>query len=151
MKKITDFTESVPSIMANVNEGSFTAKLKELGKVVKEKFTKAVQMVFGWVAKIGKGSYWCPVDSEGHIQPAINPITAGEAYRSGEIDKSTTFVQLGKAESSAIGFKTSRKDAYNLYGKGNTLDYLRRMVKEEQTSAATPSIRRTRLDHRRRT
>lgn len=135
MKKITDFTESVPSIMANVNEGSFTAKLKELGKVVKEKFTKAVQMVFGWVAKIGKGSYWCPVDSEGHIQPAINPITAGEAYRSGEIDKSTTFVQLGKVESAAINFKTSRKDAYNLYGKGNTLDYLRRMVKEEQTSA----------------
>lgn len=140
MKKITDFTESVPSIMANVSEGSFTAKLKELGKVVKEKFTKAVQMVFGWVAKIGKGSYWCPVDSEGHIQPAINPITAGEAYRSGEIDKSTTFVQLGKAESSAIGFKTSRKDAYNLYGKGNTLDYLRRMVKEGQEPSALPQV-----------
>ena len=127
MKKITYFTESVPSIMANVSE-------------VKEKFTKAVQMIFGWVAKIGKGSYWCPVDSEGHIQPAINPITAGEAYRSGEIDKSTTFVQLGKAESSAIGFKTSRKDAYSLYGKGNTLDYLRRMVKEGQEPSALPQV-----------
>ena len=134
MRKITDFMESVgsmfPTNQTTVSEGRLTDGLKKIGVEIKKKFRQVVQLFSGWVARFGRSSYWLAIGEDGEPLTAITPLTAGQAYKDGEIDKETTFVQLDGNSARALGFKTDRKEAKKLYGKGNSLDYWREMVKE---------------------
>jgi hypothetical protein len=105
----------------NVNEG-----LKDVFKAVKDKFKKAWEYMKGIVVKVG--SYILPVNDKGEVIPAITPLTAGQAYADGMINRASTFVKMDKEGAKITGCRTSFDQALKLYGpfaKGNSLKYFR--------------------------
>lgn len=128
MKNISEMFNDSRSISQLVNEGQIDEGMKDLLKIVKEKFKKAFNYLKGLVVKVG--SYFLPVDNEGNVMPAITPMTSGQAYKDGLINKASTFVALGQNESKIVSYKAKLDDAKKLYGSGNTLQYLKRMLKE---------------------
>ena len=128
MKHITEKFENSRSISDLVEESRIDEGLKDIFKSLKEKFKKVVKYLKGLVVNVG--SYFLPVDDEGNIQPAITPPTAGQAYKDGAINKSSTYVAMGKDESKIVNQKLNRKQAEALYGSGNSLQYWKRSVKE---------------------
>lgn len=104
---------------------------------LKQKFKQALSYLRGVVVKL-TGSYWCPVDDNGQVLNAISPLTAGQAYKDGRIDKSTTLVVPDRKGKAITGCNTSKKDAELLYGKGNSIKYWLRSIKEcEELSGRT--------------
>ena len=136
MKNITEcFNEtlSISQILEseNVNEG-----LKDILKAVQAKFKKAFAYLKGIVVKFG--SYFIPTDANGDPMNAISPLTAGQAYKDGAINKASTLVCLSKEGSKIVGLGTNPESAQKLYGSGNSIKYWQRMIKEcEENSEAT--------------
>lgn len=128
MKNISEMFNDSRSISQLVNEGQIDEGMKDLLKIVKEKFKKAFNYLKGLVVKVG--TYFLPVDNEGNVMPAITPMTSGQAYKDGLINKASTFVALGQNESKIVGYKAKLADAKNLYGSGNSIQYWKRMLKE---------------------
>lgn len=130
MKQITECFESTRSIREmlqkdsnNVNEG-----LKEVLNFIKTKFKQAFAYFKGLVAKFG--TYFMVVREDGEVLPAISPLTMGQAYKEGYIDKTNTFVKLDKEGEKIVGSKTNLKDAKKIYGSGNSIEYWSKMIKE---------------------
>ena len=134
MIDIRETMKFTPSLVDFINEDRMDEGLKDILNKLKRKFKQVTEFLFGWVAKISsKLSYWCPVSDEGEILPAITPLTAGQAYVDGEINKESTLVYLGGRKGPSLtGCKTKPKDALKLYGSGNTLDYWKRLVSESK-------------------
>lgn len=108
-------------IEPNVNEG-----LKDVFNIVKSKFKKVWEYMKGIVVKVG--SYILSVDNNGNVIPAITPLTAGQAYVDGSINRNSTFVKMDKAGAKITHCNTKFDDALKLYGqfaKGNSLKYFR--------------------------
>ena len=108
-------------IEPNVNEG-----LKDIFNIVKSKFKKVWEYMKGIVVKAG--SYILSVDDNGDVIPAITPLTAGQAYVDGSINRNSTFVKLDKEGAKITHCNTNFDDALKLYGqfaKGNSLKYYR--------------------------
>ena len=130
--------------MKNIQESFFESKtlqevvesqmvdegFKEFINSVKDKFKQAFEYLKGVVAKFGV--YFLPVDKDGNTMNAISPLTAGQAYKDGLINTSSTLVVLDRAGSRITGLKTKYDDAAKLYGSGNSLTYWRRALKECQ-------------------
>lgn len=128
MKNISEMFEDSRSMAEVYNESQIDEGLKDILKKVKEKFKKVFNYLKGIVVKAG--SYFLPVDDEGNILPAITPMTAGQAYKDGAINTSSTFVALGKDEAKIVGYKANLSAAKKLYGPGNSIQYWNRMLKE---------------------
>ena len=128
MKNISEMFEDSRSMADVYNESQIDEGLKDILKKVKEKFKKVFNYLKGIVVKAG--SYFLPVDDEGNIQPAITPMTSGQAYKDGAINTNSTFVALGKDEAKIVGYKANLSSAKKLYGSGNSIQYWNRMLKE---------------------
>ena len=137
MLDIRELMKSSQGLTEFINEGRETQLdegLKDILNSLKRKFKQVTEYLFGWVAKVSsKLSYWLPVSDNGEIMPAITPLTAGQAYADGEINKASTLVCLGGRKGPSLtGCKTKPTDAKKLYGSGNTLDYWKQFVNENQ-------------------
>ena len=137
MLDIRELMKSSQGLTEFINEGRETQLdegLKDILNSLKRKFKQVTEYLFGWVAKVSsKLSYWLPVNDNGEIMPAITPLTAGQAYADGEINKASTLVCLGGRKGPSLtGCKTKPADAKKLYGSGNTLDYWKQFVNENQ-------------------
>lgn len=110
--------------------------LKDIIASLKRKFKQVVNFLTGIVAKL-TGSYWCPVDDNGQVLNAISPLTAGQAYKDGAINKASTVVCMNNAGRKITGCACKPKDAKSLYGSGNSLDYWKSGPLNEDTSDAS--------------
>lgn len=128
MRQIQESFSNTKSISEFINEGRVDEGLKDFIKSIKAKFSAAFEYLKGVVAKLGV--YFLPVNANGETMPAISPLTAGQAYKDGYINTNNTFVMMDKAGQKITGLKTSYKDAYALYGSGNSIGYWARAIKE---------------------
>jgi hypothetical protein len=108
--------------------------LKDLFNVIKNKFKRAYQYLKGIVAKVG--TYFVTFNSNGEIEPCISPLTAGQAYKDGLIDKRNTLVILDKEGSKIVGLNTKLEQAKSLYGPGNSLKYWRQLRESSEGQKA---------------
>lgn len=130
MKNIRESFVNTRSIAESINESRVDEGLKDLLKSIKNKFKAAFEYLKGIVAKCG--TYFLPVDDKGDIMNAISPLTAGQAYVDGFINKANTCIILDKAGARITGLKTKYDDAKALYGGGNSIKYWQRAIKECQ-------------------
>ena len=128
MKSITESFKDTLSISQLASQGEVNEGLRDVFKIVKEKFKKAWEYLKGVVIKAG--SYFIPVNENGELLECISPLTAGQAYKDGEIDKSNTLVCLDKNGSKIVGLNTKISQAEKLYGSGNSIKYWQRSLKE---------------------
>lgn len=124
-KSITEYINENVSCQEPVNEG-----LRDILKAVKTKFKKAFEYLKGIVVKAG--SYFITLDKDGNVEPCISPLTAGQAFKDGLINKSNTLVVLDKAGSKIVGLNTKIDDAKKLYGSGNSIKYWLSLVNEAE-------------------
>ena len=144
MKNIKENLSQIKPINEYLTEDRVDEGLRDLLKSVKDKFKQAWGYLKGVVAKVGK--YFMPVGSDGELLSANTPMTAGQAYNDNAINKSTTTVVMGKAESKIV--KAGKyEDAESLYGSGNSLKYWRRLVTEGKTEEQMNAINEARLEH----
>ena len=136
MKSIQEcFSESL-SLKDSIKQNRVDEGLKDALNVIKRKFKQVFNLALGIFAKIGH--YFATVTDDGLVLPVNAPVNLGSAYSSGMVDKSNTLVVLPKDESRASKLNTKLEDAFKLYGKGNSIDYWRRMFNEsQQNSLAT--------------
>lgn len=121
MKDIREcFTES-RSISTRINSEQIDEGLKDLFITIKNKFKNAYEYLKGIVAKVG--TYFVTIGKDGQVEPCISPLTAGQAYKDGKIDKRNTLVVLDKAGAKIVGLNTKMEDATKLYGSGNSIKY----------------------------
>lgn len=130
MKSIQEcFSESL-SLKDSIKQNQVDEGLKDVLNVIKRKFKQVFNLALGIFAKIGH--YFATVTDDGLVLPVNAPVNLGSAYSSGMVDKSNTLVVLPKDESRASKLNTKLEDAFKLYGKGNSIDYWRRMFNESQ-------------------
>ena len=130
MKSITESFKDTISISAMVEESRVDEGLKDILKLVKDKFKQAYQYLKNIVVKAG--TYFLPVDNKGKVIPAITPLTSGQAYKDGEINKSNTTVCLDKAGQKIVGLYTKAGDVLKMYGKESSIKYWERTINESE-------------------
>jgi hypothetical protein len=133
MKNIVESLADVQRLCDYIDEHreeQIDESLKDFMKSLKNKFKQVVQFLRGVAAKL-TGSYWCPVDEDGNVMNAISPLTASQAYKDGAINKASTIVIPSAAAKRIVGLGTKPKDAYKLYGSGNSLDYWARVYESD--------------------
>ena len=117
-------TRPISEYLGRERDHAVDEGLKDVFNAVKSKFKKAWQYLKDIVVKIG--SYILPADEQGDIIPAISPLTAGQAYTDGFINRGSTFVHMDNEGARITGCKNKFRDALKLYGafaKGNSLKY----------------------------
>lgn len=121
----------------SVNE-SLSSALKSAFAWAKSKFKQVVAYLSGVVARVG-GSYWLPINEDNQVEPAISPLTAGQAYKDGAIKKNNTYVQMGSEGQRVIGLRPNPAAATKVYGSGNSLAYWKSMgIKESLDENGKP-------------
>lgn len=128
MKDIRECFEDTRDIVDLISESRIDEGLKDFLNVIKDKFKKAWVYLKGVVVQFG--TYFLPVNDEGEVEPAISPLTAGAAYKSGNINKDNTLVVMDKEGARITGCRTKYKDGEKLYGSGNSIKYWERMITE---------------------
>ena len=121
--------QNLSDYIAEHREEHIDEGLRDIINALKRKFKQVVTYLSGLVAKL-TGSYWLPVDDDGTVLPAISPLTAGQAYADGAIDKASTVVVMTSAGKRATGCPGKLSDCKKLYGPGNSIDYWRRGLNE---------------------
>ena len=140
MKNILESFEGMQTLADFINERReerIDEGFRDFLDNLKQKFKQALSYLRGVVVKL-TGSYWCPVDDNGQVLNAISPLTAGQAYKDGNIDKNTTLVVPDKKGKAITGCNTNKKDAEKLYGKGNSIKYWLRAIKECEQLTGRP-------------
>ena len=112
MKKITECLQNRKSIAQIIEEQYVNEGFKDILSAIKQKFHSAINYLKGIVAKFG--SYFIPVDNRGNIMPCISPLTAGQAYKDGHINKKSTMVVMDKQGSKITGCNTKDNDVLSL-------------------------------------
>lgn len=128
MRRIQESFANVGNLSDRICNDRVDEGLKDWIKSIKAKFKAAFEYLKGVVIKAG--SYFVPVDRNGERLSAISPLTAGQAYMDGQINKASTCVILDKAGAKITGLKTKYEDALNLYGSGDSRAYWKRSLKE---------------------
>lgn len=82
MKDIRESISMVPSLteyLYDIRESEqLDEGLKDILKNLKNKFKQVWDYLTGFVARLSnRQSYWCPVNDEGEVLPAISPLTIG--------------------------------------------------------------------------
>jgi hypothetical protein len=138
MKDIQESLLEVQSLVDFIDdqrEEHIDEGLKDILNTLKRKFKQVVSFLTGIVAKL-TGSYWCPVDDNGNVQNAISPLTAGQAYKDGAINKASTLVVMSGAGRRIVGLSTKPAEAKKLYGSGNSLQYWQKINETAESQAA---------------
>lgn len=115
-----------------VNEG-----FRDIFNAIKRKFSQVISFFKNVVVKSKR--YWLAI-WEGSVNEdtpealdAITPFTTAQAYVDGSMNRNKTVVISPSVVSKATGCKAKPKDAIALYGKGNTLQYLKSIpIKESK-------------------
>lgn len=128
IKECFEGMEGITPYLKNANQEPVNEGLKDIFKLVKDKFKQVWAYLKGVVAKFG--TYFLPIDGEGKPMPVISPLTAGQAYVDGSINKTSTFVKMDKEGSKITGCKTKFDDAKKLYGSNNSIKYWSQLVNE---------------------
>lgn len=140
MKNILEALEDVQSLSDFINdqkELQIDESLRDIIQALKKRFKQVWDYLHGLVVKL-TGSYWCPIDDDGNVMNAISPLTAGQAYKDGAINKNSTLVVMDSKAKKITGCNTKAKDAIKLYGSGNSIKYWERAIHEcEQISGKT--------------
>ena len=132
VQPLSDYLQS--ELDNHVDEGLLDAVNK-----VKDKLGKLAKQVIAWgkgiVAKLQ--TWWMVTDEAGNILPCSTPMTAGQAYNDGLIDKKSTFVSLGKTSGKLVNRTEAFTGALKLYP--STLEWWRwlskRAVRESNEEA----------------
>lgn len=100
MKRITECFSQTRDIVEFINNShveQVDEGLKDLLKAAKEKLRGIADKVFAWgKSLVAKVSHWFMLtDADGNILPCSTPMTMGNAWKEGLINKSSTFVGLG--------------------------------------------------------
>lgn len=110
VQPLTDYLQS--ELDNHVDEG-----LRDAIDRVKDKLGKLARQVVAWgkgiVAKLQ--TWWMVTDEEGNILPCSTPMTAGQAYNDGLINKKSTFVSLGKTSGKLVGRTEAFTGALKMY------------------------------------
>ncbi len=121
--------QGICDFLAEQQEEQIDEGLKDIINSLKKKFKQVADYLFGLVAKL-TGSYWCPVDDNGNVYNCISPLTAGQAYKDGAINKASTLVAMGRKGRKLTGCSTKPIDAKKLYGSGNSIKYWEKAINE---------------------
>lgn len=120
MRSIQESFSSTQNIVEFINEScgvTVNEGLKDVIKKVKDKLGKAVKDVVTWakglVAHIG--NWFMLTNEEGEILPCSTPLTMGYAYKNGMINKSNTFVGMGKECGKICGTSEAFSSALRMY------------------------------------
>ena len=132
MKPITEQFVGTLSIRDIIEADMVDEGLMDFFKLMKEKFKAAFMYLKGVVAKFG--TYFLPVDKDGNVLDAISPLTAGQAYKDGLIDKACTVVVLDRQGKKITGLNTKYDDALKLYGSGNSISYWKQVMESYETN-----------------
>lgn len=115
MRKIQESLNGVQPLTEYLQEQIIDEGLKDVIATVKDKLGAAVKTVVAWahgiVARLQ--TWWMVVDNDGKILPCSTPMTMGQAYVDGLIDKSSTFVGMGKQSGRLVGTSDSFSGALN--------------------------------------
>ena len=122
VQPLADYLQS--ELDNHVDEG-----LRDAIDRVKDKLGKLAKQVIAWgkgiVAKLQ--TWWMVTDEEGNILPCSTPMTAGQAYNDGLINKKSTFVSLGKTSGKLVNRTEPFTGALKLYP--STLEWWRWLSK----------------------
>ena len=121
--------QSLSDYLAEQRTEQLDEGLKDIINTLKRKFKQVVNYLSGLVAKL-TGSSWLPVDDNGTVLPASSPLTAGQAYADGVINKASTVVVMTGPGKRVTGCPGKLSDCKALYGPGNSIDYWRRGLNE---------------------
>jgi hypothetical protein len=121
VRPITDYIASKNQVDEGLLDG-----LKKAKEKLKQITNKVSSWAKGIVAKLQ--TWWMAVDGEGNILPCSTPLTAGQAYKDGLINKKSTFVALGSQSGRVVGLNQSFDDAKKLYP--TTLEWWRELSKK---------------------
>ena len=134
-----DDTQNIVDFMkSNLTESRVDEGWKDFVNSVKAKFKQVFEYLKGLVVKAG--SYFLPVDEEGHVEPAITPLTAGQAYMDGLINKNSTLVVMDREGKKITKCRTKFTDALKLYGSGDSISYWEQLLKEsDERNANNPN------------
>lgn len=144
MKNINESFSNIRSLRDSIKGEQIDEGLRDILKIVKDKFKRAWTYLKGVVTKLG--SYFLKVDDNGEIIPAITPLTTGEAVREGNIDNRTTTVVLDKEGQKITGLRTSYNDVLKRYGKDDCISYWLEMVNESMDDEGN-MINEVKLEH----
>ena len=149
MKRIQESFKETKSIVDFINEsidGSVNEGLRDMFKSISDKLKGIADKVVMFMNNVAaKFQHWYMLVNEmGETLPCSTPLTMGNAWKEGLIDKSSTFVGLGNAIGKIIGNVESFEKALNLpsykmnanaywdsiyEGKGNNADDMVNEVK----------------------
>lgn len=121
VRPITDYIASKNQVDEGLLDG-----LKKAKEKLKQITNKVSSWAKGIVAKLQ--TWWMAVDGEGNILPCSTPLTAGQAYKDGLINKKSTFVALGSQSGRVVGLNQSFDDAKKLYP--TTLEWWKELSKK---------------------
>lgn len=125
MKNIQEsfrYTKSIADIISeSLEDVQVDEGLKDVLNVIKTKFKQAYEYLKGIVVKAG--IYYVPVTQEGEILPGITPMTTGQAYKEGYLDKNSTTVILNKEAAKIVGLNTNLNAVEKMYGSEKTIHY----------------------------
>lgn len=132
MKSIRKCLSESRSLGEFVSESMINEGLKDIINVLKTKFKQVVNLACGLVARIG--DYFASVANDGSILPVNAPVNLGVAYKTGAVDRSNTLVVLPKEEAKLAGINTKIDQAYDLYGRDNSIKYWSEFIRESKDS-----------------
>lgn len=119
MRKIQECFKDSISIVEYINNSQdpMNEGLADRLKSVKAKLGKLASKVVAWAkGLVAQVQYWFMLTNEdGEILPCSTPLTMGNAYKSGLINKSSTFIGMGKDTGRLVGTSESFSNAKNLY------------------------------------
>lgn len=139
MKPIQESFKNTIGISNMISEDRMDEGIKDIFNSIKNKFKHAYQYLKSIVVKVGH--YILSVDDEGNVLPAITPLTAGQAYKDGVVNKNSTCIVLDKAGAKIVGLNTKPNDALSLYGSGDSRKYWsfrKKFIKESEDGESLP-------------
>ena len=133
MKKIQESLTGVQPLSEYIQERldePINEDLKDIIKKAQAALGKAAKRVVAWakgvVARLQH--WWMATDSEGKILPCSTPLTMGQAYVDGLIDKKSTFIGMGNQSGKIVGTSEPFASATKRYP--STLDWWKTLSKK---------------------
>lgn len=120
MKKIQECFCGTRDIVEYINSSqadSMNEGLKDFIKSAKEKLGSLAKNVLSWAkGLVAQVQHWFMLTNpDGEILPCSTPLTMGHAYKSGLINKTSTFVGMGKESGKLVGTSEPFANAKKLY------------------------------------
>ena len=129
MRKIQESLNDIRSLSDYINnEPRVDEGLKDILTKVKDTLGNAAKRVVSWakgvVAQLQ--NWFMVVNEDGKVLPCSTPLTMGNAWKNGLIDKTSTFIGMGKEAGKIVGTSEPFNNATKMYP--DTLSVWRRIA-----------------------